>query len=202
MPVPRFPDRDAERDLHDRVLSGDATVTSDVFSEYVTALAQRVTADLGCDEEDAHDAAIDAVYSYLDAPDRYQTRQGRLATFLSNIAKKRAIDRLRSRPAGTKREERFAQAVELSAPAPNEQVEEGAEARRIWEMIEMSVSGEHDRNALQLILAGERSTIALAEALGLPDLPDLDRQREVKRHRDRLLKVLERLGRKLRDGDA
>lgn len=188
--------------MHRRVVSGDATASVDVFQEYVAPLATTVAGDLGCDDDDAHDAAIDAVYAYLDAPDRYRTERGRLTAFLIDIAKKRAIDRLRSRSARSEREGKFAQAVELSSPAPNEQMEAGVEAGRIWEMIERTVSGKRDRRALQLILAGERSTIALSEALGLSDLPDLDRQREVKRNRDRLLKMLERLGGKLRDGDT
>ena len=200
--MPRFPDREAENGLHGRVVSGDATASVDVFQEYVDALAATVARDLGCAEDDAHDAAIDAVYAYLDDPVRYQAERGRLATFLSNIAKKRAIDSLRSQSSGAEREKKFAQAIELSTPAPNAQMEDEVEARRIWEMIEATVTEERDRDALQLILAGERSTATLAGALGLSVLPDLDRRREVKRNRDRLLKILERLGVKLRDGDT
>jgi RNA polymerase sigma-70 factor (ECF subfamily) len=161
-----------------------------------------VARELRCDEDQAHDSAIDAVFAYLGAPRNYQNERGRLTTFLSNIAKKRAIDRLRSRSAASKREEAFAQSVELSRSAPNERIDVEVEARRIWKMVESTVSEKRDRDALRLILAGEGSTVALAEALGVSGLSDVDRQREVKRNRDRLLKVLERLGGQLRDGDA
>jgi RNA polymerase sigma-70 factor (ECF subfamily) len=182
-------------------VSGDAAASVDVFQEYVEPLAATLTRDLGCDQDDAHDSAIDAIFEYLGTPSSFQVGRGRLATFLSNIAKKRAIDRLRSRSAGSDRAERFAEAVELASPAPNEQMMAEVEARRIWAIVESSVSDRRDRNALQLILAGEGSTMALASVLGLATLSEVDRQREVKRHRDRLLKVLERLGERLRDGD-
>jgi len=53
---------------------------------------------------------------------------------------------------------------------------------------------EKDVAALRLILSGERSTERLAEVLGLSELPQEQMRREVKRHRDRLMKILERFG--------
>jgi len=81
-------------------------------------------------------------------------------------------------------------------------MERVVEARELWQKVERALQDERDRAALALILDGERSTEALAEALGLQGLPQLERQREVKRHRDRLVKVLERLGARLRDEEG
>jgi RNA polymerase sigma-70 factor (ECF subfamily) len=69
----------------------------------------------------------------------------------------------------------------------------------LWQKIEQVVENERDRLALALILDGERSTDVLADALGIRVDTQLERQRAVKRHRDRLLKVLERLGERLSD---
>ena len=78
-------------------------------------------------------------------------------------------------------------------------MERSAEAQKLWQKIEQVVQDERDRLALALILDGERSTDALAETLGIKAETPLERQRAVKRHRDRLVKILERLGEKLRD---
>ena len=58
------------------------------------------------------------------------------------------------------------------------------------------VPSERDRRALKLILVGERSTEVLSEALELTELRPTERQREVKRHRDRLMNVLKGIGKK------
>jgi RNA polymerase sigma-70 factor (ECF subfamily) len=73
-----------------------------------------------------------------------------------------------------------------------------AEADQLWRRIVIEVPEERDRRALRLILDGESSTEALAQALGVEsDLP-AERRHLVKQYRDRLTKVLERLGRKLK----
>lgn len=71
------------------------------------------------------------------------------------------------------------------------------EAWELWKKAEQAVDDSRDRNALLLIMDGERSTDAFAQALEIEGLPKTERQRQVKRHRDRLLKSLRRLGQRL-----
>jgi RNA polymerase sigma-70 factor (ECF subfamily) len=125
-----------------------------------------------------------------------------LSTYLIDIAKKRAIDRLRSRTASAQRDENYAAAVELHRSNPMEIMEAEIEAHELWKRVEEAVPSERDRQVLKLILAGERSTAALAEALGVPGLSPLEQRREVKQHRDRLMKILDRLGMRLGHDDA
>ena len=99
------------------------------------------------------------------------------------------------------REKAYAADVELRAANPKERMDEAVEVREAWRKVEDQVPSERDRRALRLILAGERSTGKLAEALELSDLPLTERRHAVKRHRDRLLKTLQRLGVKLRQHD-
>lgn len=162
-------------------------------------VTETVRRDFRCSAEDAHDAVIDAIYDYLGSPEVYQYDRGRLSSFLIRIAKRRYIDTWRSRAAEAGREKKFADVVELRSPAPKETMEHAAEARQLWDKVEHIVTDTRDREALLLLLDGERSTGALAEVLGLSGLPELQQQREVKRHRDRLLKILSRLGDKLND---
>lgn len=196
-----FPGVEDELALHDRVVSSDPVVSSDVFAVFMDPLVAVVVNDLHADDDSAWDSAIDAVFEYLNEPSAYDPTRGRLSTFLAQIAKRRAIDRFRSRAAEVRREQEVAASVELGATAPNEEMERKVEARLAWDLLKQAVPDDHDRAALALVLGGERSTDILAKALGIEGLSDMERRREVKRHRDRLMKVLERLGAKLRDQD-
>lgn len=196
--VVSFPTPQDEIALHERVLSTDPVASIDVFSGFAESLIMAIQRDLKCDQDVAWDSMIDAIFEYLREPSTYQQSKGRLSTFLTRIAKRRAIDRIRKRSAEARREQEFVAGVELRTSAPKEEMERSLEARQLWRKVEQSVPDERDRAALALILDGERSTDALAEALGVGGLSDLERQREVKRHRDRLIMVLKRLGARLR----
>jgi RNA polymerase sigma-70 factor (ECF subfamily) len=192
-----FPPSADEVALHERVLAGDPVAPVDVFQGLMDPLAAVLRHDLPCTEDEAYDSGVDAVLAYLEEPARYDRNKGRLGTYLMDIAKKRAVDRLRSRQAAERRDDSFAATVELRRANPKELMEDEVEARELWQRVEEAVPGERDRRVLKLILAGERSTAALGEALGINGLSPFEQRREVKQHRDRLLKVLERLGMRL-----
>ena len=195
----RFPSSEAESTLHQRVLAGDPVASADLFAHFVEPLMSAIRHDLRCDAEIATDSSIDALFDYINSPSTYSPDRGRLCTFLTHIAKHKAVDRIRARSAETRREQEFSSLVEVRESAPNEKMERSAEAQKLWQKIEQVVQSERDRLALALILDGERSTDAIADALGIHASTQLERQRAVKRHRDRLLKILDRLGEKLRD---
>jgi RNA polymerase sigma-70 factor (ECF subfamily) len=196
-----FPPPAAELALHERVLAGDPIAPADTFEVFMDPLVLALCSDLSCGEDDAHDGAIDALFAYLDDASRYDRGRGRLSTYLMNIAKKRVIDRLRSRRSAGRREGAFAEAVVLRLPDPKERMETDVEGRQLWQKVAEEVPDERDRRVLELVLAGERSTDVLAQALGLSGLAPDDQRRAVKQNRDRLMKVLERLGRRLGHDD-
>ena len=196
-----FPPPATEQALHERVIAGDPVASADAYECFMDPLVAALRHDLGCTEDEAYDSAIDALLAYLESSSEYRSELGRLSSYLADIAKKKAIDRLRSRTATIRRQEAYAAGVELRASNPKERMEVAIEAREVWRKVEEQVPSERDRRALKVILSGERSTEELAEALELADLPQTERRRAVKRHRDRLLKTLERLGVKLRQHD-
>ncbi len=198
-----FPAAAEELALHERVLAGDPVAPVDVFQGLMEPLAEALRRDLPCTEDEAYDSGVDAVLAYLEEPGRYDRNRGKLSTYLMDIAKKRSIDRLRSRTAAERRDDTYAAAVELRGSNPKDVMEAEVEVQELWQRVEEAVPNERDRRVLKLILAGERSTAALAEALDITGLSPLEQRREVKQHRDRLLKVLERLGSRLgHDEDA
>lgn len=192
-----FPPAPEEHALHQRVLAGDPVVPVDVFQALMVPLTQALRGDLHCTEDEAHDSSVDAILAYLDEPGNFDPARGRLSTYLAAIAKKRGIDLIRSRTSSARREKKHAATVALRWSDPKESMESAVEADELWLQVEQAVPNERDRQLLKLILAGERSTEVLAEALDLTKLSTLEQRRLVKQHRDRLMKVLARLGKRV-----
>ncbi|WP_404363401.1 RNA polymerase sigma factor [Corallococcus coralloides] len=165
----------------------------DVFLTFMDALVRALKRNPGCNDDDAYDSAIDAVYAYLQKPQKYDPDRSSLGTYLSRIALRKAQDRYRSSNSRTLRNRDFGGAVAVWAEAPNKAMETRAEVDLILKKIGQAGFLERDQACLRLMLAGERSTDRLAEVLGIMHLPQLERRREVKRNQDRLMKALKRL---------
>jgi DNA-directed RNA polymerase specialized sigma24 family protein len=77
---------------------------------------------------------------------------------------------------------------------PSAQLEASEEAERHNSTLQAVLEGfsEVERRVVELMLAGERKTIAYATALNLEGLPAGEQEREVKRVKDRIRKRLER----------
>ncbi|WP_225411647.1 RNA polymerase sigma factor [Stigmatella hybrida] len=190
----RNPSPEAEMVLHQRLLERDPLAYYDVFQMYMNRLAKKLE-ELGYDVDVARDAALEAVLAYRKQPERYDPRKVHPFTYIMGVAKYKAADRWRSVAAGARREKKQGD-VELLLRTPNdpmERMETSARVRQIVESLEKGkVLSERDQALLRLILTGESSTEELAKALRLPPMSKEDRQTEVKRHRDRLMKQLER----------
>ncbi len=82
--------------LHERVLAGDPVAPADVFGALLPPIVKALRASAQCTEDDARDSGVDAIYEYLEQPESYDRSHAQLLTFLIHIAKRRALDRLRS----------------------------------------------------------------------------------------------------------
>ncbi|MCE9672620.1 sigma-70 family RNA polymerase sigma factor [Myxococcus stipitatus] len=194
-----FPTQAEEQALHERILAGQSLAHRDVFRVFMDPIIDILCKRRGQSREDAYDATIDVIYSYLRAPARYDPTRGPLHNYLTQAAVKKTLDRFRSNEARQRREQEFGDVFELRARTPKESMEITVEARLAVDRIEQQELQEMDRTFLKLYLQGERSTHILATAMGLPQGSEMDQRREVKRHRDRLLKFLGRLGKEDRD---
>lgn len=197
-----FPTWEVELKLHERVIQDDPLASQDVFRVFMDPILRILLHELRCHGEDAHDSAVDAVLYYLRNPQRYDSQRAKLSTYLTHAAKRRAMDRQRSSHARIRREEKFGGEFELRVAAPKEVLEISVEARLAVRRLEQSKLRPEERRFLGMVLQGERSTRLLGEALGLGALPELELRREVKRHRDRLMKWLERFGKEGSDDES
>jgi RNA polymerase sigma-70 factor (ECF subfamily) len=196
-----FPSQMDELELHERVLQGDRVASADVFQAFMDPILRILKEEMSCSPDDARDSATDAVFSYLRNPGRYDRHRARLSTYLTQAAKKRAMDRHRSTAARLRREQDFASVVEVQARTPKEVLEVSVEAKLAAKLLDDSRLDEREWEFLRLVLQGEGSTRRLAGVLGLDELPEDEMRREVKRHRDRLMKLLERLGKEGSDDE-
>ena len=190
-----FPALADELALHERVLRKDPVAPAEVFQAFMDPILRILVEEERCNADDANDSAIDALFAYLRAPERYDRHRARLSTYLIHAARRRAVDRRRSREARTRREHEFAVTRDTHSRNPKDVLDAAVEARLAVDLLETARMGERELQFLRLVLQGESSTAKLAEVLGKGSLPEVERRREVKRHRDRLMKLLERLGR-------
>ncbi|WNG18281.1 sigma-70 family RNA polymerase sigma factor [Cystobacter fuscus] len=203
MPPRGVPPKD-EQDLHRRALRRDPVTLSDLYGFFAQQITQFLRDDLGCEEYAADNAIFDTFLAYVEQPERYDPQKGRLLSYLTLAAKCQVRDRRRSEISTARREREFGRVVELWRRTPKEEMENLVEAIRALERIVKrgQLKDERDVAFLGLILRGERSTERLAEVLGLGSLPLEQMRRAVKRHRDRLMKILERFGKEDSDEPA
>ncbi len=184
--------------LHQRLLEGDPLAYGEVFAMYMERLATKLE-QTGYDVDVARDAALEAVLAYRAKPERYDPRKVHLFTYIMGVAKHKAVDRWRSLQAEGQREKKQGD-VELLRRTPKDSMEQMETYVRVRQLVDLLEEGglldERDQAVLRLFLIEEKSTDEVAKVLRLPPMSKEDRQREAKRHRDRLMKLLERFGKK------
>ncbi len=182
---------------HAQLLAGDDLASAELAAalrpELVAHLRRRYPR--RADQEWIEDAADDALIAYLLEPEKFDPARASLPAYLKMAAEgdlKNALARQR------RREKKIAAGVELDQLGGKPSQADDP----TWRLIAEELRGElqsllpdpRDQALLTLLAEGERSTAVFAEALGLADLPREEQRTEVKRHKDRLKKKLQRYG--------
>ncbi|MDQ3775290.1 MAG: hypothetical protein M3461_13535 [Pseudomonadota bacterium] len=188
------------REIHERLLAVDPVAP--------TELAEAVWKSLVKQLEKRHprlrasdflwDAASDALISYIKQPTQFDPAKRGLFGFLVMAAEGDLRNAL-AKAARRKQREISIEDVELchrwseerlEAPGSDTPLEAERMRRRIGELFK----DPRDREAVELLIEGERSTEAFAKAWGLERLPAKEQASQVKRHKDRIKKMLARHG--------
>jgi hypothetical protein len=151
------------------------------------------------------EAAEDAILSLIRHPESYSQQLQTLEVYLRMSARGDMLNRL-SQERRHKKHEVPCSRVELlldagkylgrhDDPALPLRLEEEKQSRlsTIPESVRRKLS-ETDLRALALILQKERRNVVFTELYGLQHLPAEEQERTVKRHKDRLKKMLKRAG--------
>ncbi len=195
--------RGADRELHQRLLTGDPTAPFDLVQTHLEPLTSWLwTRFPRMDRRDLEEIAFDSVTRLAEQPAQYDPSRASLAAYLRMDAKGDALNALERAKRRTEQEISL-QDVELLSPARNRLAtdeidpsdwlasEEDARVARAW--VDEHFVGS-DREILWLMYAGERRTEVYARVLGIDGLSDLEQRREVKRRKDRINARLKRLG--------
>lgn len=158
----------SDRQLHDRLLAGDAGGFDDLYARYAPiayGLALRVTRDRSLATEVVHDAFM-AVWQ---SPEAYDPDRGSFRTFLLLLVHRRAVDAVR-------REERLRRSSERAValvPVPEDPTDDVAEvawlrARAGHLRAALGTLPEPQRQVLVLAYFDGLTQSSIAERLGVP----------------------------------
>ncbi len=201
-------DLTASMAIHLRLLAGDPTATDDCVALWLPKLVLTLSANnpqvSATDDHFITTAAIDALLEYTCNPHKYDPQRSSLAHYLLMSAQGDLRNALRRNK--TQRRDAISmsvQPVELILPDRNTNLERDVmtkiEAEDAWRRVLEAIDDPIDRQMLGLILQGERSTGVFAKVLEI-DILSLDEQKAiVKRHKDRISKRLERLGKSIHE---
>lgn len=190
--------------LHARLLAGDPVATDRMVSECLRPV-ERILArrHMALPREAVTDAACDALLAYFRSPERFDPSRGHLLSYLVAIGDFRLRDWLRAQMRRDSREIHVGGTEELALFETNIQrssyhhdTKVPGNSDSVSPEMEMLVRdilpNERDRRVLALIVDGRTEVDAYAAALGILESPAEERRILVKRHRDRILKRLQR----------
>jgi DNA-directed RNA polymerase specialized sigma24 family protein len=181
---------DRLNEIHERLIHGSRAASKELFLvalKPIIGYLHRTVRSLT--DDGAHDCAIEAIARHLEHPDDFDRQKSSLWTFLCLIAERDARDAVNKREHREKLLERGGYDIELWGVGSNNeyvQAEHKIDAERIKKLHgDTIVQTDAERGVLDLMLAGERSVAAYADALGL-DLELSDLADQVKRVKDRI----------------
>lgn len=197
--------------IHRRLVARDPTASAELVEAMLESLkGYLVKRHLSAlDRETLHDIAVDALMSYVIAPDRFDPSRSGLFHYLTLIADGDVRDTIRKESRRPRKLEPF---VEDRQPATNisigggprsdmHKLETRLDAIAILDRFQPEIcSDPGDENVLALILHGERDVSAFAHALGLDDPEGEEARRTVLRAKDKIKRRLRRLGDRLQHG--
>lgn len=186
------------QEIHTRMLASDPIAPAELADEAMPLLEKHLQiAFRSRDEGLTCDAAIDAVISYIKNPAQYDGNSRSLLGYLKMAAEGDYKNALRKQ-SRLRSHEQSKDPVELRVfPGNKDQEAEivaGMDLGTALARLDSLFSDETDRRIARLVLEEERSTDVFAEVLGISTASDAAKRQTVKRHKDRIKKVLLRRG--------
>lgn len=201
--------KDFGEQVHQRLLQGDPTAPSEVNLAYLEPLTSRLRQRFSDvkDETIIQDAVTDALFQYVQSPERFDPAKSSLPNYLTMAARGDLLNALARERRRAARQVPLAAVAEAALPGntlgehetQGSAAEDRMAASQLMHHVLQQVPDPRDREMLKLMLAGERKTIRYAGLLQIDTRSEAEQRRIVKRHKDRLKKRLQRLGVRLRE---
>ncbi len=187
--------------LHQRLLAGSATATSEIAEVFLPLVTNRLRQRYpNLDDPHLVDTAVeDALVSYFKRPGQYDPAKLSLASYLRMSADGDLRNSLKSQKNDVKLNS-LDQFVELEHSHTEYQLADGFNLEDqamnrlspIWERLNNLLPDPIDQEIVLLMMEGARDTEAYIEVLGISERSLEEQAAVVKRHKDRLKKVLQR----------
>jgi len=199
------------REIHERLLAEDVTAPAElaeaVLEEPVKQLLirrlRRYFPNLK-EPELLYDSIIDALMNYIKRPSQFDPTKRSFPGFLVMAARMDLLNALKQKRHLKK--EISIEDVEILSRAGNYWVEEESlperlDSQRTWGEVGKLFSELRDLEILKLIMAGEKKTEVFAKVLEIENRSPEEQRKEVKRHKDRIQKRLERYGKAILENE-
>lgn len=209
------PEKSAHRQLgetlHQKLVDGDPTAPAQIAAVFLPVVVKALLRNYpGLHDPHLIDTAADeAIMNYLGRPSQYDPRKLSLRGFLFMSARRDLLNALREQQIpGLPRQKdpdspKKIQVVELDALDWEQETEVDDSSLSIEEQVEILTSpilpklealfsSAADREILTLMLDGVRDTSEFSAVLDITELPIPAQEAEVKRHKDRIKKRIQR----------
>lgn len=185
--------------LHNRLISGDPTASAEIADTYLPRLFRKLRGAFQRlrDETYIQDAAIDAVMDYIQHPAKYDPEKSSLITYLFMSARGdllNALDKSKRISIRTVALDSDSRNIVDRTISPASGLIQDVEWKTMKQKAYKIIKDPNDRRLVDLIAEGERTTASYVEILGLNTLGSKEQRQIVKRHKDRLNKLLQRHG--------
>lgn len=206
--------REFETTIHQRLLDGDRVASEELVRAYLPRLVNTLRNELWQrDHAVLVDAAIDALFAYVQRPTLYDPVKSGLFTYLMISARGDLLNAVTRNVARSKHEiaitsvederDRRNIIMDRADPGVPDQARriEIIYGREIATKLRRAITDPRDWKMLELMSDGVRDTNSYCEILGIEKLSSVEQRKLVKQNKDRLKKQLERFRAGLRAKD-
>lgn len=197
--------KNEELELHRAVMDKDDLALAKIFGLYsdhlIACLKRWFPKPARQDEALVLEAVNEAFWGYYKNPVTFNPKKNTLERFLEIAAdrdmrnilqREKKHFKKRNLPQDVELEEKFWNSVKKDEGSPDEQLIHNQSIEILHKELSNYFTNELDVRLAKLIIAGERETSTFSELLKIEELT-IEKQRiEVKKHKDRIKKVLER----------
>ncbi len=185
-----------EIELHNLFLSKDETAFAKLCDKYleptIKALRQYYFRIHRIDDSIIPEIVIDSFCAYAENPKKFDPEKRSLAQFLKMDAAGDLINAWAKRTRSMSKLTPIKDEHEAELLSPDGRLINAEAAAILQVELQRLFENERDMEIADLILSKKRDTAAYAKILKIAHLPFEEQQQEVKRHKDRIKKVLDR----------
>ena len=194
-----------ERQFHNSILDGDDLALSKLFGSYGNSVIKKIKSRYPNvtkkDEALILEAVNEAFFGFFKNPATYDPDKTGLHRFLevaaerdliNLLSKDKKIPKRKNLPEDVELQERFWNSIKKEDDSTDWQIIQQESMEAIETELTKYFQDDLDIELAKLIMVGERKTSVFVKILRIDSLTEGEQEREVKRHKDRIKKVIDR----------